>query len=511
MALNYSHRPVFPAHTSANSLWSPLRTVNGCLTEGSPEVYGECYPRPWHPSQEEMEEWNFISQDTVGRCCSPESNSRDIADRLPSDPFGMDIQTTFTAITGWLEDLEVDYGVYTRSNSRRSNQENYDLFAGCCMLWNNALNSRPFSSSVQSNENLNSSILSLSSSPQVYVKPDETLDAINNVDEYVEDTEMENSLDPYKNEFPPACKESWMMDFSNEGTSYSPELQFGEKVEGAAKSDEAPHDAFKFCLMYLGVKDLLSMETVCSYFRSEVRGEPLLWKSIHIDPPLNEKITDDILLELACRADGTLQSLSLVECPKITDDGIKRVLETNPRLTKLFVPGCTRLTVEGMLKNVWTHNSNKDAPGIKFLRIGGLYGVTHEHFEELKSLLGTDDNILKSHHKPHFYHRGNYYLPYDDDRAIDIEMCPRCEKFRLVYDCPSEGCQVKDNGSQVCRACTLCIARCAQCGTCINDNEYEETFCLDLVCSDCFKQLVKYQDGLTEEADPCGDHMSMVA
>ncbi|XP_042021231.1 F-box protein SKIP14-like [Salvia splendens] len=508
MALNYSHRPVFPAHTSAKTLWSPLRTVNGCLAEGSPEVYGECYLRPWHPSQEEMGEWDFISQDTVGRCCSPESNSRDIADRLPSDPFGMDIQTTFTALTGWLEDLEVDYGAYTRSNSQRSDQENYNLFAGCCMLYNNALNSQPqpFSSGVQSNEDVNYSILPLSSSPQVYVKPDETLDAINNVD-----TEMENSLDSYNNEFPPAYEESWMMDFSNEGTSYSPELQFGEKVEGAAKSDEAPHDAFKFCLMYLGVKDLLSMETVCSYFRSEVRGEPLLWKSIHIEPPLNEKITDDILLELACRADGTLQSLSLVECLKITDDGIKRVLETNPWLTKLFVPGCTRLTVEGMLKNVWTYNSNKDAPGIKFLRIGGLYGVTHEHFEELKSLLGTDDNTLKSHHKPHIYHRGNYYLPYDDDRAIDIEMCPRCEKFKLVYDCPSEGCQVKDNGSQVCRACTLCITRCSQCGTCINDNEYEETFCLDLVCSDCFEQLVKYQDGLNEKADPCGDHMSMVA
>lgn len=177
---------------------------------------------------------------------------------------------------------------------------------------------------------------------------------------------------------------------------------------------------------------------------------------------------------------------------------------------QLQVPGCTRLTVEGMLNNICSHNTNHDAPGIKLLRIGGLYGVTSEHFEELKSLLGTDDHKLKSHHRPHFYHRGNYYLPYDDDRAIDIEMCPRCEKFRLVYDCPSEGCRVKDNASQVCRACTLCIARCAQCGTCINDNEYEETFCLDLLCSDCFKQLLKYQDRLDKKVDPCGDHISLI-
>lgn len=177
---------------------------------------------------------------------------------------------------------------------------------------------------------------------------------------------------------------------------------------------------------------------------------------------------------------------------------------------QLFVPGCTRLTIEGILNIVWTHNSNKEALGIKFLRIGGLYGVTREHFDELKSLLGTDDYQLKSHHKPHFFHRGNFYLPYDDDRAIDIEMCPRCEKFKLVYDCPSEGCRVKDNAGQVCRACTLCIARCANCGTCINDNEYEETFNLDLVCSNCFKQLLKDQDKLDKKGDPCEAQTSLM-
>lgn len=177
---------------------------------------------------------------------------------------------------------------------------------------------------------------------------------------------------------------------------------------------------------------------------------------------------------------------------------------------QLFVPGCTRLTIEGILNIVWTHNSNKEASGIRFLRIGGLYGVTREHFDELKSLLGTDDYKLKSHHKPHFFHRGNFYLPYDDDRAIDIEMCPRCEKFRLVYDCPSEGCRVKENAAQVCRACTLCIARCANCGTCINDNEYEETFNLDLVCSICFKQLLKDQDKLDKKGDPCEAQTSLM-
>lgn len=126
--------------------------------------------------------------------------------------------------------------------------------------------------------------------------------------------------------------------------------------------------------------------------------------------------------------------------------------------------------------------------GVKHLRIGGLYGVTERHFEELKLLLGTDSQMLQRSHKPHFYHRGNLYLSCDDDRAIDIEMCPRCQNLRLVYDCPAEGCQGMGHHAhvtQVCRACTLCIARCSQCGKCINDNEYEETFCLELLCSSC--------------------------
>ncbi|KAL6505462.1 Glyceraldehyde-3-phosphate dehydrogenase, cytosolic [Orobanche hederae] len=45
-----------------------------------------------------------------------------------------------------------------------------------------------------------------------------------------------------------------------------------------------------------------------------------------------------------------------------------------------------------------------------------------------------------------------------------------------------------------------CIGRCAQCGRCIFiDDEYEETFCLDLLCSDCFKQILKCQDGMDKK------------
>lgn len=122
---------------------------------------------------------------------------------------------------------------------------------------------------------------------------------------------------------------------------------------------------------------------------------------------------------------------------------------------------------------------------LKRVRIGGIYGMTEEQFDELKLLLGTEGQKPPGDHKPRFYQRGKLYLPCEDNRIIDIEMCPRCQKARLVYDCPDEACMVKEAASQVCRACTLCIARCFQCGRCINDMEYEETFCLELLCSNC--------------------------
>lgn len=160
---------------------------------------------------------------------------------------------------------------------------------------------------------------------------------------------------------------------------------------------------------------------------------------------------------------------------------------------QLCIPGCTRINIQSIVDIVKEYNSYRDVGGIKALRIGGLCGVNLVHFEELKVLLGVHNMKIESHRKPLFYHRDSIYLPYDDDRPLDIEICPRCEKIRLVYDCPAETCRIKRETPQACRACTLCIPRCAQCGRCINDTEFEETFCLELLCSDCFKQIPSYQ------------------
>ncbi|KAI5572949.1 hypothetical protein POPTR_010G054600v4 [Populus trichocarpa] len=448
MALNFSHRPLFP-RLSEDNLVSPMRIS----------------------IQEKVEDCFDYGRDRSG---SQESVHKDILDLLPSDPFGMDISTTFTAVTGWLEDLEVDYGGYGRD--RVSTRDgNYQLFADLNFICNNAMWFQQFPGNMG---------FDLSNVVGGYGDERSEANEVGNAPHQEapgSDCDMEDVLSPgneiIDNETVGVVDES------------SGEFQNGHLV--CSEGDkEAPHAAFAFALGYLGVRDLLVVETVCRSLRSTVQSDPLLWRSIHIDQPLNEKITDDVLLQLTNRAQGNLQCLSLVECPRITDDGLKHVLENNPRLTKLSVPACTRLSIEGIVTSLKAFKAT-GTHGVKHLRIGGLYGVTQKHFEELMFLLGPDSHIQQNAHKPHFYHRGNLYLSCEDDRAIDIEMCPRCQNLRLIYDCPVEGCQGKEHPSQACRACSLCIARCVQCGRCINDSEYEETFCLELLCSDCWKQLLK--------------------
>ncbi|XP_052481992.1 F-box protein SKIP14-like isoform X2 [Gossypium raimondii] len=95
-----------------------------------------------------------------------------------------------------------------------------------------------------------------------------------------------------------------------------------------------PHEALILALGYLGVRDLFVIENVCTSLRSVVQNDPLLWRDIHINLPLNEKITDDVLLQITGRGQGSLQCLSLVDCQRITDEGLKHVVENNPKLIK---------------------------------------------------------------------------------------------------------------------------------------------------------------------------------
>lgn len=161
---------------------------------------------------------------------------------------------------------------------------------------------------------------------------------------------------------------------------------------------------------------------------------------------------------------------------------------------QLSVPGCIRVSVEGILFNLRVIKS-AGISGIKHLRIDGISAVTDKQFEELKSLLDADNQVKQLiKNKPRFYYGRQSYLLCDDDRPIDVEVCPRCQKLSAVYDCPAEGCQGKQNPTQLCRACTLCIARCFHCGRCIEDCDYEETFFLEIFCMDCRKHRLNCQE-----------------
>ena len=285
-----------------------------------------------------------------------------------------------------------------------------------------------------------------------------------------------------------SCDYKDMVPASVLGDTYMDDVNY---LEG---DELSPHPALCFSLSYLGLSDLLVVERVCKSLCSNVRGDPLLWRNIHIEQPLSDKITDEILLELTNRAQGNLQCLSLVDCIRITDDGLRRVLQVNPKIIKLSVPGCSKLTIDGIVGMLKAYNS-MGSQGLKVLHIGGIYGVTPKQFEDIKLLLGTDSQLQQQSHKPHFYCSRNLYLPCDDDRSLDIDVCPCCQKLRIIYDCPVEGCQGEvGHTTQVCRACTICIPRCSRCGRCINDSEYEETFCLEFICSSCSRTLARMDE-----------------
>lgn len=163
---------------------------------------------------------------------------------------------------------------------------------------------------------------------------------------------------------------------------------------------------------------------------------------------------------------------------------------------QLRVPGCVRLSLDGII-SILKELKLQGMLGIQHLTLGRLFSVSEQHFGELKFLLGKDLHEQPQARKPRFYHTSRSSLGYDDDCVIDIEMCPECQKYKLVYCCPSESCLGK--GPRQCRACDVCIPRCIHCGKCIKDCKYVETFCLDYLCSDCWKEPLVERESIEEK------------
>ncbi|KAK8948802.1 F-box protein SKIP14 [Platanthera zijinensis] len=142
-----------------------------------------------------------------------------------------------------------------------------------------------------------------------------------------------------------------------------------------------PHSALFLALGYLRLPELLAIQQVCRSFRDEIAVDELLWRHITIERPLSSRITDDILLRITSFARRNLTSLSLLRCCWITDAGLLQVFDQNPMITKLYIPGCTSITPDCVVRIV------KSNGRLKYLRLHGLSNIKREHLNMLKSLL----------------------------------------------------------------------------------------------------------------------------
>lgn len=292
MALDLSYESIFG------------KTQFSSFQIGTRHVYDECSDKVMN---DVGDCWNFNFDLWNSHDEKTEKGSDDIVDLLPSDPFGMDMSATFTAITGWIQEFEKDLfelrtlGFVMDENEGKTGDDR--IFSGLNVVWNGAMTFYPEVPDAKPD-----GILAGSAIDKELCLCDKSL--------LSDGTEL---LGKYR------VSESSVTDCP------------GCTEESNGINSGAPHDALFYALGHLGVKDLLSVERVCKSLRDAVQNDPLLWRNIQIDRPLNDKISDDSLLNLTRRAQGCLQCLSLVECRKITDRGLKGVLETNPRLTKVCI------------------------------------------------------------------------------------------------------------------------------------------------------------------------------
>lgn len=98
---------------------------------------------------------------------------------------------------------------------------------------------------------------------------------------------------------------------------------------------ELPHVSLFLALAYLPLYELMVMNRVCKSFRDALSKDVLPWMNILVGKPLNTRLRNDHLLEITSKADGRLRTLALLNCSKITDDGLQQVVACNPYISKV--------------------------------------------------------------------------------------------------------------------------------------------------------------------------------
>ncbi|KAK4484143.1 hypothetical protein RD792_011363 [Penstemon davidsonii] len=227
-----------------------------------------------------------------------------------------------------------------------------------------------------------------------------------------------------------------------------------------------PHESLFFVLSYLPLFDLLCMSRVCKSMRNVINCDILPWLEIKVDRPLSSIITDDVLMKVVSKAKGKLRVLALINCVQITDDGLLRIIAQNPNICKLHVQGCTNLSPNGVITAVKLLTNNNHI--LQSLKINGIYNIQKEDLKVLNNLITPNQTQQRPKHP-----------------SIDVDICPKCDDVRMVFDCTRVLCK--------CRGCEFCIQRCKECGVCIrgNDEELEEVACEDTLCLQCWLKLPK--------------------
>lgn len=160
-----------------------------------------------------------------------------------------------------------------------------------------------------------------------------------------------------------------------------------------------------------------------------------------------------------------------------------------PFYLQLFVPTCTGLTADGLVKIIQFLYECKG--NLSRIRLHGICKMTKHHLDVINSLIcrssQPDAQAL------YYNHRVHEVLNTDDSRPIDVDVCPLCRNVRLVFDCTRKDCRDVKDGWSHCRGCFFCVARCETCGGCIDLEELGETglACSDFLCMDCWLKLPK--------------------
>lgn len=97
----------------------------------------------------------------------------------------------------------------------------------------------------------------------------------------------------------------------------------------------SPHEALFLVLAYLPLFELLAMSEVCMSLRDAVEKDVLPWLNIIVERPLNLRLSDEILMKVASKANGRLRTLALINCAWISDDGLQRVIDKNPLINEV--------------------------------------------------------------------------------------------------------------------------------------------------------------------------------